>query len=189
MAGIIQDMLETSRLETEHFQIQLEKVTLSEICNKIINRYKHICNDKSITASLVGDAVIHADSSLMMRVIDNFFINAIDNTPEGGSICIRINNDAFEIYNSGSHIPEDKINEIWLPYKKADLSRSNTKGTGLGLAISRTILELHKFAYGAKNSDNGVYSGLNFGRIIPSYRNYLTLILFQNCAYFRTCPF
>jgi len=162
MAGIIQDMLETSRLETEHFQIQLEKVTLSEICNKIINRYKHICNDKSIAASLVGDAVIHADSSLMMRVIDNFFINAIDNTPEEGSIRIKINDDTFEIYNSGSYIPEDKINEIWLPYKKADLSRSNTKGTGLGLAISRTILELHKFAYGAKNSDNGVVFWFKF---------------------------
>jgi signal transduction histidine kinase len=50
----------------------------------------------------------------------------------------------------------DKIKEIWYPYKKVSAERSNTKGTGLGLAISRTILELHKFSYGVKNSEDGV---------------------------------
>lgn len=162
MVGIIRDMLEMTRLESEPLQIEFEDTSLSEVCNKIINRYKHICNEKAITASVEGNAVIKADGSLIMRVIDNFFINALDNTPEGGSICIRIHDDIFEIYNSGSYIPDDKINEIWLPYKKVDLSRSNTKGTGLGLAISRTILELHKFPYGAKNSDNGVVFWFKF---------------------------
>jgi signal transduction histidine kinase len=162
MTGIIRDMLEMSRLETEPFQIKFEDISLAEACNKIINRYKHISDEKAIKVCLEGDAVVKADSSLMMRVIDNFFINALDNTPKGGSICIRIFDDIFEIYNCGSHIPEDKIDEIWLPYKKADLSRSNTKGTGLGLAISRTILELHKFSYGAKNNDDGVVFWFKF---------------------------
>lgn len=68
----------------------------------------------------------------------------------------------LEVYNSGSHIFEDKMNEIWLPYKKADASRSNKKGTGLGLSISRAILELYKFSYGAKNSDDGVIFWFKF---------------------------
>jgi len=162
MAGIIQDMLEMSRLETKPFQIKYEDISLGELCSKIINRYEHICNDKAITASVEGDAVIKADNALITRVIDNFFINALDNTPQGGSIRMKILEDTFEIYNSGSHIPEDKLDEIWLPYKKADPSRSNTKGTGLGLAISRTILETHKFSYGAKNINNGVVFWFNF---------------------------
>ena len=73
-----------------------------------------------------------------------------------GTIGIRITENTLEFYNSGSHIPEDKMDEIWLPYKKVDASRSNTKGTGLGLSIARTILELYKFSYGVKNSDEGV---------------------------------
>lgn len=75
---------------------------------------------------------------------------------------VRISDDRFEIYNSGSHIPEERLNEIWLPFKKADLSRSHSQGTGLGLAIARTILELHQFSYGVQNRDEGVVFWFTF---------------------------
>lgn len=156
MDKIIHKMLEMRRLESNSFDIELEEISLSEIYNEIFSRYKQVCDERIITTSLEGDAVISADKSLMERVIDNFFINAIDNTPEGGKITMRIFEDTLEVYNSGSHIPEDKIKEIWSPYKKGNPERSNTKGTGLGLAISRSILELHKFSYGAKNNEDGV---------------------------------
>lgn len=162
MDKIIRGMLEMTRLESDSLQIRFEDISLGKASNEIINRYRQICHEKSITVCLEGDAVVKADYSLMLRVIDNFFINALDNTPEGGSISIRILDDAFEIHNSGSHVPEDKINEIWLPFKKADLSRSNPKGTGLGLSISRTILELHEFSYGAENSNDGVVFWFKF---------------------------
>lgn len=156
MDQIISKMLEMSKIESDYFELKLEEASLREICTGIINRYMLICHEKFITVSLEGDATISVDSSLIERVIDNFLINAIDNMQEGGIIRISISDDIFEIYNSGSHIPEDKIKDIWYPYKKSDAQRSNTKGTGLGLAISRTILELHKFSYGAKNNGDGV---------------------------------
>lgn len=53
-------------------------------------------------------------------------------------------------------IQDDNLGKIWLPYNKADTSRGKTKGIGLGLTIVKVILELHKFSYGAKNSENGV---------------------------------
>ena len=109
-----------------------------------------------------GDAVIKTDRSLMERVIDNFYTNALDHTPDGGTIRIRNSGNTLEFYNSGSHIPEEKLEEIWQPFKKADESRGNTKGTGLGLAISRTILELYRFHYGARNSDDGVIFWFKF---------------------------
>lgn len=156
MDQIISKMLEMSKIESDYFELKLEEASLGEICTGIINRYKLLCHEKFITISLEGDAIIGVDKSLIERVIDNFLINAIDNMQEGGIIRISILDDIFEIYNSGSHIPEDKIKDIWYPYKKSDAQRSNTKGTGLGLAISRTILELHKFSYGAKNNEDGV---------------------------------
>lgn len=168
MDKIIKRMLEMSKLESDYFEMQLEDVSLNEISSEIINRYKSICDDKFLRVSLEGEAVIRADRLLLERVIDNFFINAIDNMHEGGVVSIAINEDIFEIYNSGSHIPEDIINDIWLPYKKTDMGRNNTKGTGLGLSIAGKILELHRFSYGAKNNDNGVtfwfkHSGRDLG--------------------------
>lgn len=162
MDKIIHKMLEMTRLESDSFALKLGEVSLSETCTKIINRYKQLCDDMSITISLEGDAIIKAEQSLIERVIDNFVINAIDNTPEGGKICIRILDNTLEVYNSGSYIAEGLIKEIWYPYKKGNAERSNTKGTGLGLAISRTILELHKFSYGLKNSEDGVIFWFKF---------------------------
>jgi len=162
MDKIIHKMLELTRLESDSLQIKFEDVALGEVCEKIIDRYKLVCEDKLITTSLEGKALIKAERSLIVRVIDNFFFNAIDNTPQGGSINIKIFDDTLEIYNSGSHIPEGKIEEIWLPFKKGDVSQSHTKATGLGLAISRAILELHKFSYGAINSEDGVIFWFRF---------------------------
>lgn len=163
MDKIIRKMLEMTKLESDSLEVKFEEVSLGDICSEIINRYnKQICDEKYIVASLEGDATVKADKSLIERVIDNFFINAIDNMLEGGRISIRIFENTLEVYNSNSHIPEDKINEIWFPYKKGNTERSNTKGTGLGLSISRTILELHKFSYGAKNTEDGVVFWFRF---------------------------
>lgn len=156
MDSIIRQMLDMSKIESDSFELKFVDISLAEISSGIIRRYNQVCDDKHISITLEGDALIKADQSLIERVIDNFIINAIDYTPENGRISIQISDEKFEIYNSGSHIPEDKINEIWFPYKKGNPERGNTKGTGLGLAISRTILELHKFSYGANNDEDGV---------------------------------
>lgn len=145
-----------SKLDSEPFEINFESVSLNEISSGIINRYKNICDEKSITTNFAGEAVVKADKALIERVIDNFFVNTLDNMYDGGTIHILIKGDTFEIFNSGSHIPENILDDIWLPYKKGNMERSNTKGTGLGLSIVRTILELHKFTYGVKNKEDGV---------------------------------
>jgi signal transduction histidine kinase len=162
MDKIIQDMFELSRLESGSIQIVDEDVQLHKVCANIIDRYERISKEKHIKLSFEGDGVIIADNTLIERVIDNFFVNALNNTTDAGTINIRILKNTLEVYNSGSHIPEEKLKEIWLPYKKLDESRSNTKGTGLGLSISRTILELYKFQYGAKNCNDGVVFWFRF---------------------------
>ncbi|WP_313164700.1 HAMP domain-containing sensor histidine kinase [Sedimentibacter sp.] len=156
MDEIIKKMLEMSKLSSDSFEINIEDVSLNDISVKIINRYKNICDEKHIKTYIDGEAVIKADKALIERVIDNFFVNALDNMDDGGVIRISIQDNTFEIYNNGSHIPEDIINDIWLPYKKGNADRSNTKGSGIGLSIVRTILELHKFPYGAENKEDGV---------------------------------
>lgn len=162
MDKIIKEMLELSKLEADSIKLKFEEVSLGSLCTGIINRYKEVCAEKGIAAGLDGDAFVMAERSMLERVIDNFFVNAMDHVPEHGVISIRIFDNTFEIFNSGSRIPDHMTEEIWQPYKKADLSRSNSKGTGLGLSITRTILELHAFPYGAKNTGGGVIFWFKF---------------------------
>ncbi|MFT4146260.1 MAG: HAMP domain-containing sensor histidine kinase [Mobilitalea sp.] len=156
MDHIIKEMLDLSRYDMDYNTLLFEEVSLGELCTKLLEYYHQVCEEKHITASLEGDAIIKSDISLIERVIDNFFINAVDNTPEGGTIKIEISDNTLIFYNSGSHISEDIIDEIWQPYKKGDVSRSNKKGTGLGLSIASKILDLYQFSYGVKNINDGV---------------------------------
>ncbi|NLL18545.1 MAG: HAMP domain-containing histidine kinase [Clostridia bacterium] len=156
MDGIIREMLDLFRLEAEARPIVYREVSLGELCRGIIDRYGDVCSERSLKILLEGDQIIKADPTLIKRVLDNFFVNALAHTPNNGMIKISISNDILEFFNSGSHIPEEKIEEIWQPYRKAEGSRSSTNGTGLGLAIAGRILEAHQYPYGAKNSEGGV---------------------------------
>lgn len=164
MDNTIQEMLELSRLDPEVFTPQFQDISLKEISARVIERYKELCEEKEIQTRLTGDAVIHADGLLIERVIDHFFVNAMNHIQqEGEAITIEISASKLSFYNSGSHIPEEEISEIWQTNKKTTVACGKQRNGGFGLSISRTILELHKFAYGAKNEEDGVTFWFTFG--------------------------
>lgn len=156
MDRIIGEMLELSRLENGGTQINNEEVSLQEVCNKIINRYLPVCEERSIITEIEGEAVVKAEFRGIERILDNFFTNALNHTDNGGSICIHIIDNTLEFFNSGSYIAEDEMQEVWKPFKKTDKARSSTKGTGLGLSIAAKLLELYGFTYGISNKESGV---------------------------------
>ncbi len=163
MDKVIQTMLNLSRLESDIWQINFADISLNEVSSEIISRYQYICEENSVLVQLEGEALIKADTVLIEMVLDNFFVNALDHTPVGGIISIKISDNSLELYNSGSKIPEKDINAIWEAYIKLDLARPNRKGNGLGLAIARRILDLQGFTYGVRNVAEGVIFWFEFG--------------------------
>lgn len=156
MDKILREMLEMTRMEGDKPKLNLEEISLRLMTFEILNRYRAICEERGIKLEAAGDGIVTGDRLLLLRVIDNFFINALDHTPDKGTIQITITDHMFELFNSGSHIDENRLDAIWEPYVKGDGSRGGTKGTGLGLSIVRSVLELHHFSYRAENRENGV---------------------------------
>ncbi|MDF2870317.1 MAG: two-component sensor histidine kinase [Anaerocolumna sp.] len=156
MDRIIINMLEFTKYDSDKLVPRYTEVPLQEVCTVLINRYTQQCIERSITIKSDGEAVIKTDYMLIEKVLDNFFTNALANTEEGGEISIKIINKALEFYNSGSHIPEEELKDIWEPFVKSDKSRSKSKGTGLGLSIVGNILKSLGFTYGVFNKEDGV---------------------------------
>lgn len=85
----------------------------------------------------------------LKRAIVILIDNAIKHTPEGGVIRVTVEEARghvfVKVYNTGSGIPQDELDKIFLRFYRSDSSRCReTGGYGLGLAIAKTIVENHK---------------------------------------------
>ena len=61
------------------------------------------------------------------------------------------------VYNSGSHIPEEDLNQVWDKFFKVDKARTREYGgSGVGLSIVRAIMESFHQEFGVRNMEDGV---------------------------------
>lgn len=156
MDQIVQEMLGLSRLESGKQKICLEELSLNELTEAVTGAYADIFTEKNITCSIIGEASITADKTLILRAINNFVSNAAANTSQDGRIEILISDHRWSIMNTGNQISEDQLKAIWQAYHKTDAARSNPKGSGLGLSIVKSIIDLHGFTCGNENVEFGV---------------------------------
>ena len=103
-------------------------------------------------------ALLEMDEPAMNRVFGNLVSNALRHTPSGGRIelsaqydgeCIR-----FDVLDSGTGIPEEKLPFLFDRFFRADPSRSGDAGdSGLGLTIVQSIVEAHSGKVFALNNE------------------------------------
>ena len=63
----------------------------------------------------------------------------------------------ISVFNSGSHIPEEDIDKIWVKFYKVDKARTREYGgSGVGLSIVKAIMDSMNCGYGAANVEDGV---------------------------------
>ena len=93
--------------------------------------------------------------------MQNLITNAIKYSPNQNTIFVKIfeENNCYNISveNTGAHIPEKELSNIFIKFYRVDKSGNrSTNSFGLGLAIVKKILELHHSEFGVKNTQNGV---------------------------------
>lgn len=113
----------------------------------------------------LSEVMIRADRNQMIRVFNNLIKNAIQATPEGRSMNIRIhiskvdNKVQIDVSDNGIGIPPEKKNKIFTPY-----FTTKSTGTGLGLAMVRQIIENH---HGTIDFDSVENEGTTFTIMLP----------------------
>ncbi len=163
MNELVTNLLQFNRLsQTE--KITLEKCDFKELVEKEIKKYERSfeINEKNVTLESEEVPLVECNEQLMSLVVDNFLSNAVKHSNKGGEIKIGLkrvgdNRIMLTVFNSGSHIDNDKIKDIWSVMYKGDESRTDRSSAGgMGLAISAKILDLHNANYGCINKPDGV---------------------------------
>lgn len=169
---MIDDLFDLSKLDAENVTPNLEDISLAELVQDLVQQFTPIAEQKNIRIKTIypenPHAQIYADIGLLDRALSNLIDNAIQHTPEGGTVTIKsIQNGkdiSLEISDSGRGIPESDIPHIFDRFYQVDKSRSNSSGAGLGLSIAQKILELH----GAKITVQSLLNkGTTFKIVMP----------------------
>lgn len=151
LIGIVNDFLDSSRLEQKRMQFKQEKFDIGKMIVKVVGDLKEMAAEKGISLTAeVNDKKkfeIVADSARVEQVIVNLIGNGLNYTKEGG-VKVKIKSDGefvkMKIYDSGVGIAEGKKSLLFHKFQQAGekvLARDVTQGTGMGLYVSKLLAE------------------------------------------------
>lgn len=172
LSSMVHDLLELSRLENPEFTINKKIFALDALLIQLVEKQLHINETNSIsviTAELGQEYLVNGDKMRIEQAVNNILRNAVRHTPQDGFIKItaeRVGKElTVNIINSGSHIDEVNLPNIWDSFYTTDVDGGTTGGTGLGLAIAKQIFLRHNCVFGAENIAEGVRFWFTIGLI------------------------
>ena len=154
MDDSVRQMLELSRLENGVQAMRRTEFSLTELVQERLQAALPTESSRRTEITAEGELTVCADRALLARALDAILENAVQHTPEGGSITVRLADGICAVTNTGEAIPAEALPHLWEAYYQADPSRS-TRGSGLGLSIAKTVFDLHSYACGAENTESG----------------------------------
>lgn len=104
---------------------------------------------------------VWADEFKVEEVIINYLNNAMNHLEGERRIEIRLEprekDVKITVFNTGQHIPEEDIGNLWTKFYKVDKARTREYGgSGIGLSIVKAIMDSHNKECGVANVENGV---------------------------------
>jgi PAS domain S-box-containing protein len=149
LIGLVNDLLDASRLESGKLEVSLERVQLAELTRTVLGDVAALVREKGHTLVVdapptLPDAML--DRQLLRQAILNLVSNAIKYTPPGGRIDIRLRHERdrlqWSIRDSGIGIPRAAQARLFEKFYRAENALTvDTEGTGLGLYLVRLIVE------------------------------------------------
>lgn len=172
LLGLINDVLDMSRIESGRLQLNMEETSLREITESIVCIVQPQAHAKrqlfDIFIRDVDQERVCCDAVRLNQVLINLLSNALKFTPEGGTIHVTIAQEPsplgadhvrthFYVKDNGIGMSESFQKTIFDSFAREDNARVHgIEGTGLGMAITKYIVD-------AMHGTIEVHSELNRG--------------------------
>ncbi len=149
--GLVNDILEISRIETGRVKLELASLDLSKIIEEVAVSFEGQMVKKFLHLSLnlpQNLPPVYADQARVTQILVNLVGNAWQYTPEGGHIIIHASvvDDQFvqvDVEDTGIGIVEEDIAYVFDRFFRSERTEVQVvDGTGLGLSITRMYTEM-----------------------------------------------
>jgi two-component system OmpR family sensor kinase len=172
MSTLVDDLLLLARLDHQR-PITLDRVDLSSVLTAAVEAARVSAPGRDIGLEVPGPVPVTGDADRLRQVVDNLIANAVQHTPEGSPIEVRVTSETatarLEISDHGPGIAVAEQAHIFEPFHRSDPTRArSTGGVGLGLTIVSAIAHAHRGTVGVVSDPSaGDGTGATFWVRIP----------------------
>jgi heavy metal sensor kinase len=153
MSRIVTDLLALSRADAGQSELATEELYLNDLLQESVRAAQGLAARKNIGLSVQGgdnDITFTGNEELLRRMIFNLLDNAIQYTPEDGSVKVDLKCEdgkvLLSVADTGIGIPQEYWDRVFDRFFRVDSSRNRAHGggAGLGLSIVKLAADSHK---------------------------------------------
>ncbi len=154
LLGLINDVLDMSRIESGELVLHKGKLTRTEFLNTVETVIRPLVEAKGIhyhPEVNPGEYTIGVDKLRFNQIFFNLLSNAVKYTPEGGDIWFEVDNleaengrlkIKFVVRDNGIGMSPEFVEHLFEPFAREESDANiRTQGTGLGLAIVKSLVD------------------------------------------------
>jgi signal transduction histidine kinase len=173
MEILVNDLLDSSLIETNMFVVHRRRCDLVELCRNLIDEYTAGAGP-ALTFEIPGEPLeVEADADRISQVIINLLTNARKYSPKGCPITVTLQQAGYQaivsVRDMGIGIPPETLPHIFDQFYRVpgvEVQTGSHTGLGLGLYISKKIVERHGGHIDVQSTPE---QGSTFSVILPLY--------------------
>ncbi len=142
-----------------------ESVDLARTAHAVAAEHTARATRHGVTLDVTAPAplTVVGNPLLLRHLLANLVHNAVQYNHPGGRVRVRVEDRTVTVTNTGPHVPQDRVADLFEPFRRHARDRTATDGHGLGLSIVRSISRAHDAALTAEaGKEGGLTVALHF---------------------------
>jgi signal transduction histidine kinase/ActR/RegA family two-component response regulator len=150
LLGLINEVLDISRIESGRFSVSLEPVSATALVAGAIDMIRPLAATRRIdlqnALAVCPETWVLADQQRLRQVLLNLLSNAVKYNREGGTVTVTCETTAhgrvrIVVADTGNGLTGDQLERVFSPFERLGAEHSIIEGTGLGLALSTRLAQ------------------------------------------------
>jgi signal transduction histidine kinase len=148
LTGLIENLLDASRLQAGGLSISPSDVALNAVADRIAKRLQTQSSIHNIIVDFPENfPIVTGDETRLEQVLSNLVSNGIKYSAQGGDIRISGQVRPTQVIvcdsDQGPGVAPEDIPHIFDRFYRSSVAKRTTKGAGLGLYLARAVIEAH----------------------------------------------
>ena len=158
---VVDRMMELTLLETRRSLAHVQPVALGPLLDEVLAAARDAAAPRKVQVLREGDTdvMVEGDRFLLRRALSNLVDNAIDFSPEGGTVHVRLGTQGeravLAVRDGGPGVPSYAREKVFEKFYSLARPGTGKKSTGLGLTFVRQIATLHHGRIELENAREG----------------------------------